>query len=334
MMWNKGIISVVAVLVLQTPLLARDPETMPNNLSSGEFTRLFMNGQQGPRIPSDPRTIVNLEERVRTSTKLSMGLSTSIFGVIETEFKTDVTYQGDYTVGTWLFVEGDNADIIRQNSSGGYYFDPGDRKAVRVCSVSASLRMATEFLGKVFIVSGGVDKSKAYEGLEEVRQTSEVVAINPGDSPEVHKKACADFADKKYAAIMKSLKGLAASKIYWDELSQCNPAEKVSENSVCGRWHKTLFPSVVAWTVPVCKKRTGQKNYFCTIHSKNGGDCSIADPITKILVTSGMFEYPCAEGLFCKLIKPAGWFNYGKAECRPIIKSNTRLEEFHIENHR
>ncbi len=332
-MLYQGMGIIVAAVVLQTAVLAQESGTVHHS-STGEFTRMFMNGQEGPKIPSDPRTMLNLEERVSTRTKVEIGLSTSIFGAIEVEAKTEVSYNGDYAVSTWIFVEGDNADIIRQNPAGGYYFDPGNRKAVRVCSVSASLKMASEFLGKVFVVGGGVAKSKVYEGLEEIRQTSEIVVINPGDSPEVHKKACADFADRKYAAIMKSLKGLAASKIYWDELSQCNPSQKVTPDSVCGRWHKTLFPSVVAWTVPVCKKRTGQKNYFCTIHSKNGGDCSIADPITKILVTSGMFEYPCAEGLFCKLIKPAGWFNYGKAECRPIIKSNKRLEEFRTENHR
>lgn len=333
-MLYRGMGIIVAAVVFQSVVLAQESGTIPHSTSTGEFTRIFMNGQQGPKIPSDPRTMLNLEERESTSTKVEIGLSTSIFGVIEAEAKTQVSYNQDYAVSTWIFVEGDNADIIRENPAGGYYFDPGNRKAVRVCSVSASLRMASEFLGKVFILGGGVGKSKVYEGVEEIRQTSEIVVINPGDSPEVHKKACADFADRKHKAIIKSLKALAASKIYWDDLSQCNPSQKVTTDSVCGSWHKTLFPSVVAWTVPVCEKRVGQQNYFCTIRSKKGGSCSIADPVTKKWVTSGMFEYPCAEGLFCKLTQAPGWFNYGKAECHSKIKSNKRLEEFRIENHK
>ena len=283
-----------------------------------DFIQLFMNDKsKQAKLPVDPRTIVNLENRVITPTKLTIGLKTNILGVVETDFKTEVEYTRDYSVSTLIFVEGENADIIRENNSGVFFFDPGSRKAVRVCAISASLTLSNAYSGKVFVATGGFEQSKIYKGLEEVRQTSEIVAIKPGDSPETHKKACEEFARKKYAQVMQTLKGLASSRIYWDELSQCNPSEKITKTSVCGKWHRTLLPGVTAWTTPVCERRTGQKNFFCAIRSVKGGACSYRDPETKSRLTSGMFEYPCAEGLECKVTQPGGWFAYAKAECRP-----------------
>ncbi|MBM4318323.1 MAG: hypothetical protein FJ116_12720 [Deltaproteobacteria bacterium] len=158
----------------------------------------------------------------------------------------------------------------------------------------------------------------------EVRQTSEIVEINPGETPLFHKKACAEFAERKYNQVMKSLQGLAASRIYWDELSQCNPKESINGTSVCDRWHNTLLPVVAAWTVPVCEKRSGQRNYFCAIRSKKGGACTHRDPETGRRLTRGMFEYPCAKGLECEVTKPAWWFNYAEAKCKVKPMGNSK----------
>ncbi|NBY19355.1 hypothetical protein EBQ74_03735 [bacterium] len=90
-----------------------------------DFIQLFMNDKsKQARLPVDPRTIVNLENRVITPTKLTIGLKTNILGVVETDFKTEVEYTRDYSVSTLIFVEGENADIIRENNSGVFFFDP------------------------------------------------------------------------------------------------------------------------------------------------------------------------------------------------------------------
>ncbi len=268
-------------------------------------------------IPMDPRTVLKLEERIQNPTKVTLGLDTEILGVVDVGLKTEVEYSRDYSVTSWIFVEGENADIIRQNPGESYFFDPGNRRTVRLCSISASLRLSTSFIGKVFVVAGGVTKSKTYDGIEEVLQTSELVEVKPGESPDVHKRACQDFANRKFKEVSNSLNALAASRIYWDELSQCKPTEEITRDSVCGKWHNSLFPSVIAWTTPTCERRAGQRNYFCNIRSIKGGSCPYRDAKTKKLLTSGMFEYACGKGLECALTKSAGWFNFGKAECRP-----------------
>jgi hypothetical protein len=318
--------------------LAQSPADFKTTLGSpkliDDFTRLFLAGNnlnpnaaatssQPVSIPGDPRIMINLEDRVRTPTKVSIGLNTSILGMVQGEVKTEVEWSREYAVTTLIFVEGEKADIIRQDSHGERFFDPGTRKAVRMCALSGVLRLTNTYFGKVFAGAGGLEHSKNYDGVEEVRQTSEAVVVNPGESPESHKKACHDFADKKYSGVMKTLENLAASRIYWDELSQCNPHEEITESSVCGKWHRTLFPSVAAWTTPVCQRRPGQRNYFCNILSAKGGSCPYRDPETKKLLTSGMFEYPCAQGLECTLKELPGWFKAGKAECRPAISQTT-----------
>jgi len=337
-MTQRILLTILGILIL--PMIAWPQSTSDNSfpVSTGkvadDFSELFICGKAGslcpPKIvdnqvsiPGDPRIMINLEDRIRTPTKVTIGLNTSILGMVQGEVKTEVEWSREYAVTTLIFVEGEKADIIRQDSHGGRFFDPGTRKAVRMCALSGVLRLTNTYFGKVFAVAGGLEHSKNYDGVEEVRQTSEAVVVNPGESPESHKKACHDFADKKYSAVMKTLENLAASRIYWDELSQCNPHEEITESSVCGKWHRTLFPTVAAWTTPVCQRRPGQRNYFCTILSAKGGSCPYRDPETKNLLTSGMFEYPCAQGLECTLKELPGWFKAGKAECRPAVSQTT-----------
>lgn len=286
---------------------------------SGVINYLFKGGNsKAIGVPTDPRTVIKLEEKTSSPTRVTVGLKTSILGAIEGELKTEVEYDRDFSVTTWIFVEGENADVIKQNPGGSYYFDPGNRRAVRLCSISASWTLSQSYIGKVFLAVQGVEKVKKYSGIEEVLQTSGLVEVKPGESPETHKKACDEFAKRKYAEVNKSLSALASSRIYWDELSQCNPVEKITRDSVCGKWHRELFPSVQRWTEPVCERRVGQHNYFCNIHSIKGGACPYRDSESKKLLTSGMFEYRCAKGLECVLTKAAGWFNYAEAECRPV----------------
>lgn len=300
-----------------------------NNDDIGDLLhQLFGNGDSPKGLPQNPRTVIKLEQKVSRPTKVTLGLQTSIFDVVEVNLKTEVEYDRDFAVTTWIFVEGENADIIRQHPGGSYFFDPGNRRAVRLCSISASYTLNNNYIGKVFVGATGIDKSIKYSGVEEILQSSELVEIKPGESPETHKRACDEFAKRKYAEVTKSLDALATSRIYWDDLSQCNPRETITRDSVCGRWHRTLFPSVTAWTTPVCERRSGQKNYFCNLRSIKGGACSYRDPETKQRLTSGMFEYPCAEGLFCQLIKASGWFNYAKAECRPLRNNQLSSREF------
>lgn len=299
-----------------------------------DFAQIFLTGNQissaGPgntqklnSIPGDPRIMINLEDRVRTPTKVSIGLNTNILGVVQSEVKTEVEWSREYAVTTLIFIEGENADILRTGPNGERFFDPGSRKVVRMCALSGVLRLTSTYFGKVFAGVGGIEHSKNYDGVEEVRQTSDTVVVNPGETPESHKKACEEFADKKYAAVMKSLQNLAASRIYWDELSQCSPSEEITESSVCGKWHRTLFPTVAAWTTPVCQRRPGQRSYFCNIQSSTGGSCPYRDPETKKLLTSGLFEYPCARGLECVLKESPSFFKSGKAVCRPAVSETS-----------
>ncbi len=283
---------------------------------------LFGHGGKPKGLPADPRTVIKLEQKESSPIKFTVGMQTDILGVVQADLKTEVEYERDYQVTTWIFVEGENADVISRKPEGTYYFDPGNRRAVRLCAVSASLTLAQSFIGKVFVAAGGVEKTKKYSGMEEVLQTSELVEIKPGESPEFHKRACDEFAQKKYAQVMKTLEALATSRIYWDDLSQCNPKEEINRDSVCGTWHRTLFPSVQAWTVPVCERRAGEKNYFCNLHSIKGGACPYRDPETKQRLTSGMFEYSCAKGLYCALTKEGGFFSYAKAQCKEVVGMN------------
>ena len=328
----------VGLLISPTFVWAQYPDYFNCNplrsKSCDDFVQLYLTGNQitpssaNPvknrvSIPGDPRIMINLEDRVRTPTKVSIGLNTSILGSVQAELKTEVEWSREYAVTTLIFVEGETADIIRQGPNGEKFFDPGSRKAVRMCALSGVLRLTSTYFGKVFAGVGGIEHSKNYDGVEEVRQTSDAVVVNPGETPESHKKACEEFADKKYAGVMKTLTNLAASRIYWDELSQCSPTEEITESSVCGKWHKTLFPSVAAWTTPVCQRRPGQQSYFCNIQSSKGGSCPYRDPETKKLLTSGLFEYPCGQGLECALTESPGFFKAGKAVCRPAVSQAT-----------
>jgi len=317
MVARSGLLFIIGLILTQSGFGWM--QTSDGDTVSKIVNQLFGTDQKPRGIPSDPRTVIKLEEQVKTPIKVTVGLKTEILGMLEANLTTEVEYSRSYAVTTWIFSEGKNADIIRQNSAGGYFFDPGDRRTVRLCSLSASFTLSNSYIGKVFLGVSGVDLSRQYAGIEEVMQTSELVEVKPGETPDVHKRACQEFADRKYRDVMTTLRGLAASRIYWDKLSQCNPSEKITSASVCGVWHRTLFPSVTAWTQPVCEKRSGERNYFCTLRSIRGGACSYRDPATQKRLTSGMFEYPCASGLQCTVTKPAGLFNYAKAECRVSV---------------
>ncbi len=101
-----------------------------------------------------------------------------------------------------------------------------------------------------------------------------------------------------------------------------HPKTKCVRDSQCIRWFNQGMRGVVGnAAVPRCVEERREKYYSCEVRSVVNQKC----PVVKAgkLVSSGMFEYACDRGLYCKVVQEGGWFTnmrvfqYAEGRCAP-----------------
>jgi hypothetical protein len=101
-----------------------------------------------------------------------------------------------------------------------------------------------------------------------------------------------------------------------------HPKTKCVRDNQCIRWFNQGMRGVVGnAAVPRCVEEPREKYFSCEVRSVVNQKC----PVVKAgkLVSSGMFEYACDRGLYCKTVQDGGWFTnmrifqYAEGRCYP-----------------
>lgn len=101
-----------------------------------------------------------------------------------------------------------------------------------------------------------------------------------------------------------------------------HPQTKCVRDDQCVRWFNSGMRGVVGnAAVPRCVEEPREKYFACVVRSVVNQKC----PVYKNgkHVSSGMFEYACDKGLYCKTVKEGGWFQslnifeYAEGRCTP-----------------
>jgi hypothetical protein len=118
------------------------------------------------------------------------------------------------------------------------------------------------------------------------------------------------------------MKNVVASLIY------SHPKTKCVKDSQCLDWFENDILSIAKiGNRPRCVEESREKFYQCQIRGLKGQNCAVYNAKGK-LISDGMFEFPCDNGLQCVKVQNEGWFTnwevyqFAKGKCMPINAKN------------
>lgn len=280
--------------------------------SSKESEPFFERYSDNPEFPAFPRHEVSRDIGTLSAVTATVGIKTGFMGA---EFKalTQVSFQKQYKVSVFLVAPGNERIFADKEMT---YFNNGPtHRIVRMCRVSASFSLDNSLIGSIDVGGNGIEGQKEFRDATEVVQASGLEFVPNGDSWPNQIEACMAYAKANQESVDADLMKATESMVYHNAQNECVTDEQ------CKPWHSTLFSVVAAKTKPICELQKNNAR-FCRVRGIEGNACSVYDPKTKERLTSGGYEYPCADGFECQVTKKGGWFQnweiyeYTEAECQ------------------
>lgn len=268
----------------------------------------------------------------RFDRKISLQVKVNFLG-IAVEAGPTINFTRQYITNFDVTAEGMQPPL---NSQGQFDFNKRDslgrivvkkgksekRKMSFVCE--GTLKFATEYSGagsfSAMGIGGSAVLAKDYSNTAEIVSRRVNVPETIGDKMITHKMLAElchnDFLKAKVTNTMTVANSLnIMMKNIIAGLSFSHPKTKCATDSQCQNWYKneiiTLFKRN---NVARCVENSKEKYFSCELRGREGQSCTVYNNKGRRVSGTGL-EFTCDEGLYCKTVRPAGFFLTAVGKC-------------------
>ncbi len=264
-----------------------------------------------------PRRTLTYSHVIANDEKFSAKVKVSFLGA-NIDAGPSVDFKRRYIISTKLTASGDEPIIINDEVLNKRILNHSlERRIVVSCTVRAEAMhelngsVSLSLFGSGATISKG-EWSKLAVSIDQARYHA------PLENDGGERTSFADLALKckndliKYDKKTLDLELMLTAKelVYHNRLNQCVLDEH------CLSWEKQFSLAIRRVTETKCElsNTSGAPFNYCRFRSIKNGSCSYYNENGK-RITPGYFEYPCLEGLHCRITNWGGWISHTQAQC-------------------